>query len=214
MVKLSDIVPEEVRGVRFSVVEEFEFECFDYTEEERNELWYNMEEMVELAKYEMQLCNENNRKEGCTWRGLEHMQTGEDERQERVAELLDRALDAFDEIFMDEMMDEDEKADLLRDACRSLTREDRKRAYKWGLRDASIADKIQEESDKKRPMKKSQSKEGGSRSSKDGQRSSKDSTRRGGKRKTSSSTRDKQRPSPSTSTSSPAAQLRMNPIAA
>jgi hypothetical protein len=133
------------RRVRFSVVEEIEYEVEEFTAEEKDQLWYTMEDMVALAKFEIKLCEENNRKAGCTWRGLEHMQTGEDVRQPRVAQILDAILDAYDDIYADDMTNEADKVEQLRDACRALTREDRKSAYKWGLRDQSVAVKIYEE---------------------------------------------------------------------
>jgi hypothetical protein len=133
------------RRVRFSVVEEIEYEFEPFTAEERDLLWYTMEDMVALAKHEIKLCEENNRKAGCTWRGLEHMQTGDDVRQPRVAQTLDAILDAYDDIFSDDMVKEDDKVEKLSDACRALTRGDRKSAYKWGLRDQSVAVKIYEE---------------------------------------------------------------------
>lgn len=131
--------------VRFSVVEEFEYKVDEFTAEEKALLWYTTEDMFALAKYEIKLCEENNRKAGCTWRGLEHMQTGEDLRQARVADILDAILDAYDDIGADDVAKEDDKIEQLSNACRGLTRGDRKSAYKWGLRDASVAAKIHEE---------------------------------------------------------------------
>jgi len=132
------------RHVHFSVVEEFEYEKPDFSPEEIADLWYTMEEMVGLVKYELKICEENNKKEGRCWRGLEHMKGGTDNRAERVTAITDGILDAYDELSYDsdQFKSDADKEEALRSECRALTRDDRKRAYKFGLRDATVAEGI------------------------------------------------------------------------
>ena len=148
---------ENVRRVRFSVVEEFEYEKPDYTEDEIADLWYTMPEMVDLVKLELQLCEDNNKKAGRCWRGLEHMKGGVDNRAERVSEICDGILDAYDELSYDSdaFATESDRDEALRSECRALTRDDRKRAYKYGLRDASIAESIFKEDEEKKSRRSS-----------------------------------------------------------
>ena len=168
------------RHVHFSVVEEFEYEKPDYSEEEIANLWYTMEEMVGLVKYELKICEENNKKEGRCWRGLEHMKGGTDNRAERVSEITDGILDAYDELSYDSDMykNENDRDEALRAECRARTRDDRKRAYKFGLRDATVAEEIFKEDE----VKKSSS------SGRRGSNESKPKTRRSGRK---SSPRDR-----------------------
>jgi len=140
-------------GVTFTVVEEFEFEKPDYTEEEVASLWYTMEELVGLVRYELQICEENNKKERRCWRGLEHMKGGVDNRQERVAEAIDGILNAYDELYFDsdqQTTEAGEREEALRAECRARTRDDRKRAYKFGLRDEVVVEEIAKEAAKRK----------------------------------------------------------------
>ena len=156
----------DVRRVRFSVVEEFEYDKPDFTDDEIADLWYTMEEMVGLVKEELQLCHDNNKAAGRCWRGLEHMKGGVDNRAERVSAILDSILDAYDELSYDSdvRQTESDREEALRGECRALTRDDRKRAYKYGLRDASIAEGIYKEEEEKKSRRSLSSKSTSNRS--------------------------------------------------
>lgn len=192
---------ELVKQVRFSVVEEFEYEAEEFTEEEVELLWYNMEVMVDLVKHELKLNEEDSRKESHSWRGLEHMQSGVDDRAERVQQVCDAVLDAYDDLCEDSDAKNSDKEEALRAECRALTREDRKRAYKFGLKDQSVAEAIHKDSGSR--SKRKQTKKDGSSSS-----SSKESSS-----SSASKTKESRRKRPKSK--APATPpLRMNPIAA
>lgn len=225
---LVDEAPE-VKRVRFSVVEEFEYEVEDFTEEEIALLWYTMEEMVDLVKHELHLNETESKKQSHSWRGLEHMQGGVDNRAERVQQICDAILDAYDDLCEDSSSDEkgEDMAEKLRNECRTLTREDRKRAYKYGLRDQAVAESLQKDGspNKRRHGKESgKGSSSGSSSSKESKNSMKEARRKrvrsgkdGKEGSSSSSSGTKKNPlrKSKNSTSNPATPpLRMNPIAA
>jgi len=185
------------RCLRFSVVEEFEYENPEYTEEDVANLWYTMEEMVGLVKHEMKLHQDKQQiqqqnkenmtrelsrllKEETSWRGLEHMQGAVDTRADRVADVIDAILDAYDELSYESDDLEEDREEALRSECRALTREDRKRAYKYGLKDASIAKEIHHQDALAAANKKAPTKRVGSK------RSSRHHSSSNGHRKTSS----------------------------
>ena len=204
-----------LKQVRFSVVEEFEYEADELTEEEIALLWYTMEDMVDLVKHELKLNEEESRKESHSWRGLEHMQSGVDDRAERVQQICDAVLDAYDDLCEDSDSKDSDKAEALRAECRALTREDRKRAYKYGLKDQSVAEAIHKDSSsrsKRKQTKKEASTSKENSSSSSGGSRSKESRRKRPKSKEESSKRPTRKtPSASPAPATPA--LRMNPVA-
>lgn len=140
-----DLADDGVKRVRFSVADEYEYEKPDFTEDEIANLWYTMDEMISLVEFELKICEENNKKEGRCWRGLEYMKGGTDNRAARVSEIINGILDVYDELVRtnDGTGDgDDERNEALRAECRSHSRVDRKRAYTFGLRDAASAKEI------------------------------------------------------------------------
>lgn len=211
-----DDEPVEKR-VHFSVVEEFEYEVEEFTEEELELLWYTMDDMVALVKRELKLNEKESKKESHSWRGLEHMQSGVDDRSERVQQICDAILDAYDELCEDSDAKESDKAEALRAECRALTREDRKRAYKFGLRDQAVAETIcKDKADTANKRKSKDKKERSSKSSSSSSSSSKETRRnkRVRSKEMKSPVLPKKSPTASDPVEPPAQVLRMNPIAA
>lgn len=157
-----ELEDDGVRRVRFSVADEYEYEKPDFTEQEIANLWYTMDEMIGLVEFELKICEENNKREGRCWRGLEYMKGGTDNRAARVSEIINAILDVYDELVQANDgtgKGGEERDEALRSECRSHSRVDRKRAYTFGLRDAASAKEVWKKGKKEDPKSKATDKQ-------------------------------------------------------
>ena len=161
-VPVPELEDDGVKRVRFSVADEYEYEKPDFTEQEIANLWYTMDEMIGLVEFELKICEENNKKEGRCWRGLEYMKGGTDNRAARVSEIINEILDVYDELVQSNNgagKGGEERDEALRAECRSHSRVDRKRAYTFGLRDAASAKEVWKKGKKEDPKSKATDKQ-------------------------------------------------------